>query len=181
MTSNYFFMADSANPSGLTGTAFPAVAGYYGGPRAYRVWSHTEWASFKGLKLPIWVAGFDGHDEGEQAVEELKRLGVPPHSQGDGTMTAVDMETRRDRTYLQKFAAVLNAAGYRVWDYGSLSTVFTDLKLDGYWVADYTDLNTAEAVLSQPGIRAVQFREGSVARDYDVSLVKDWVARFMWI
>jgi len=176
--SNYFLMGDAALPSGLNGTSFPAVAGYFGGPNAYNVWSKTQFRSFRGLKLPIWVSGFDGKGEGIDAVAALKTLGVPPQTHGDGTFTAVDMETRRDRTYLANYTAVLNSAGYRVLDYGSLNDVFHDLKLNGYWVADYTDLSTAEDVLAQEGVRAVQFKTG---KDYDVSLVKDWVARFLWV
>ena len=58
------FAADIAEPWDM------AVAGYYGGPDAYNVWSHGDWKRFpNNRKLPIWVAGLDGTGEGHEAVD----------------------------------------------------------------------------------------------------------------
>src|SRR6516162_1502301 len=102
------FAADIPEPWG------GAVAGYYGGPDAYHVWAPGDWKRFpNNRKLPIWVAGLDGTGEGREAVDALRSLRVPRR-----VYTAVDMEARVDKTYIEHFGAVLNAAGYKVWVYG---------------------------------------------------------------
>src|SRR5690349_18416077 len=112
-------MRDAAFASNITDWA-RAVAGYYGGPNAFNVWSPGDWKQFaSNRKLPIWVAGLDGSGEGDNAVDALRSLGVPPK-----VFTVVDMENRVDKTYVEHFGARLNAAGYKVWVYGSASTVF---------------------------------------------------------
>jgi glycoside hydrolase-like protein len=159
-------MRDAAFPGGLDGWG-RAVAGYYGGPNAYNVWANGDWLRFKGLrKLPIWVGGNDGTAEGRQAVAELRALGVPK-----GAYTASDMETRVDRTYLDAFGAVLHAAGYKVWVYGSASTVFGNPKLDGYWVADYA----GRGAFNYAGARVTQYASGPA---YDSSAVRWWTYTF---
>src|ERR1700741_711506 len=106
-------MRDAAFSGNIAEPWGRAVAGYYGGPEAYNVWAEGEWKRFsRNRKLPIWVAGLDGTGEGHQAVDALRALRVPAKS-----YTAVDMETRIDRTSLDHFGAVLQAAGYRVWVY----------------------------------------------------------------
>jgi hypothetical protein len=144
-----------------------AVAGYYGGPRALNIWSRDDWKVFgRNRKLPIWVAGLAGKAEGVVAVSLLRELGVPP-----GCWTAVDMETRVDRTYVDAFGTVLANAGYRVWVYGSASTVFGNPGLDGFWVADYA----LRGPFMYPGgtgleVRATQYATGQ----WDSSTVKQW-------
>jgi len=175
-------MADAAYAAAIP-PGFQVAAGYYGGPNAYHVWPAADWGRFPGLRLPIWVGGMEGAIEGAQAVAALRALRVPPWTHALGTMTALDMETRHDVTYVNAFQAVLNAAGFLVWDYGSLSTVYRDPEANGYWVADYTDLVDAEGVLAQIGTRAVQYAAGlpgAGGGQYDASLVKPWVAPFLW-
>lgn len=116
-----------------------AVAGYYGGPGAYHVWEPGDWKRFtRHKKLPIWVPATgdkNGTADGHAAVAALAALGVPAH-----VWTVLDMELMVDRTYVEAFGRVLNAAGYKVWVYGSASTVFKNPQLDGYWVADYKEI-----------------------------------------
>ena len=158
-------MRDAAFAADITEPWGGAVAGYYGGPDAYNVWSHADWKRFpNNRKLPIWVAGLDGTGEGHDAVAALRDLGVPERS-----YTAVDMETRVDRTYLDNFGAVLNAAGYKVWVYGSASTVFSNPRLNGYWVADYAGIGPF--MYNHSGVRATQYAPGEY---YDSSSIKDW-------
>ncbi len=159
---------------------FSIVAGYYGGPNAYHVWTPQNWGLFPGFKLPTWVGGTDGPGEGAAAVDALKRLGVPAHTEGQGTETVLDMEDRHDAMYVNRFTAVLNRAGYRVWDYGSLDAVLRDPQANGYWIADY-GITSAQAngVLAQPGVRAIQYVPDQ-APGYDISLVKAWTTAFMW-
>jgi hypothetical protein len=86
------------------------------------------------------------------------------------------METRIDRTYLEGFGGVLQAAGYKVWVYGSASTVFGNPQLNGYWVADYTGQPFMSTRL---GVRATQYA-ANLPPGFDASLVKEWTAAFMW-
>lgn len=161
-------MRDAADPQNIDPSWLGAIAGYYGGPRAYNTWTPADWARFRShRKLPIWVAGLGGRTEGQEAVRALRALGVPA-----GVWTAVDMEMRVDKTYLEHFGDELRRHDYRVWVYGSASTVFHNPALDGYWVADYAgkgpfmyDAGTHREV------RATQYQLGSY---YDSSTVKPW-------
>jgi hypothetical protein len=163
-------MRDAAFAANI-GTWSGAVAGYIGGPNAYNVWSEGDWKLYPGnRKLPIWVSGLSGPDEGEACLTALKKLGVPT-----GTPVVADMETRVDRTYLDNFGAVLAAAGYKTWVYGSASTVFANPQLNGYWVADFTD---SPFMHSHPGVRATQWASGE---DFDSSLIKWWQYYHLWL
>ena len=159
---------DAAFASNLSGWG-RAVAGYYGGPNAYHVWPAGDWRQFSGTrKLPIWVAGLDGSGEGANAVNALRALGVPPR-----VFTVVDMENRVDKTYVEHFGERLNAAGYKVWVYGSASTVFQMPALQGYWVADYA--GSGPFMYNHGQVRATQYASG---QNYDSSTVKDWTYWF---
>jgi hypothetical protein len=157
-------MRDAAFSSNITEWG-RAVAGYYGGPNAFNVWSPGEWKQFAAnRKLPIWVAGLDGRGEGDDAVAALRSLGVP-----QGVFTVVDMENRVDKTYVEHFGAAVNAAGYKVWVYGSASTVLQMPGLQGYWVADYAGVGPF--MYNHAQVRATQYATG---QNFDSSTVKDW-------
>lgn len=158
-------MRDAAFPANIPADWNGAVGGYYGGPREFRQWEPAEWARFrKHRKLPIWVAGFEGKAEGEQAVAALKALHVPR-----GAYTALDLETRVDKTYVEHFGQVLQAAGYKVWVYGSAGTVFENPCLNGYWVADYA--GKGPYMYPHRHVRATQYAEGN---EFDSSTVRAW-------
>ena len=162
-------MRDAAFASNIGKPWGRAVAGYYGGPNAFHVWAPGDWSLCSGnRKLPIWVGGLDGKGEGEEAVSALRALRVPRQS-----YTAIDMEERVDRTYIDNFGAVLQAAGYRVWVYGAASTVFGNPGLNGYWVADYAGIGPF--MYNHSGVRATQYATGP---NYDSSTVKDWTYHF---
>lgn len=168
----YARMADAAFAGNIP-PGFDIAAGYYGGPNAYHVWHPSDWARFPGFKLPIWVGGLAGEDEGREAVAELKALGVPA-----GSRTVLDLEDRKDITYVEAFGDVLRAAGYLVEPYGSAGEVFGNPPLNGYWVADYgLTAPQLDNVLQQGHVRAVQFEKGAA---YDSSLVKPWTESEMW-
>jgi hypothetical protein len=154
---------------------FAGVFGYYGGPNAYHVWPAGDWGLFPGPKCPVWVGGQEGSAEGMAAGEVLRSMGVPA-----GSVTALDMETRKDVTYVEHFGAQLAAAGYLTWVYGSASTVFGNPPLNGYWVASYgISYTQVLALLEQPHVRAVQ-DQADVTPGYDVDLVKQWTEGEMW-
>jgi hypothetical protein len=170
-------MADAAFAPNIR-PGFEIAAGYYGGPGAYHVWSAADWDLFPGFRLPVWVPSIgnkNGTDDGLQAVKALKALNVPP-----GSFTVVDMEGMRDRTYVTNLAATLSASGYRLWVYGSVSTLFGNPPANGYWVADY-GISTAEGarLLETPHVRAWQY-QANIAPGYDASLVKQWTEGGMW-
>ena len=172
----YLHMADAAYAAAIP-PGFQVAAGYYGGPNAYHVWPTADWGRFPGMRLPIWVGGDAGAEEGALAVDALRRFpgGVPR-----GCITVLDMETRVDKTYVAAFGIVLQDAGYKVWVYGSASTVFSNPELNGYWVADYTGQPFMHPAV---GVRATQYAAGlpgAGGGQYDASLVKPWVAPFLW-
>ncbi len=104
-----FEMRDAAYASNLAGWG-GAVAGYLGGPNAYHKWSLADWAPFvksRQPKLPIWVGGLDGTSDGTAAVALLRQLGVPL-----GCVVVLDMETRRDITYVESFGHAVQWGGY---------------------------------------------------------------------
>jgi hypothetical protein len=165
-------MADAAFAANIP-PGYDIAGGYYGGPNAYRVWPAAEWDLFPGYKLPIWVGGDEGHPEGQEAAAELAALGVPA-----GSITVLDMETRKDRTYVAAFGAAMQQAGYRVWVYGSAATVGLNPPLNGYWIADYTDsAATIDHLLGLPHVRAVQYAN---LPGFDKSWVKAWTEGEMW-
>jgi hypothetical protein len=162
-------MRDSAFPANIDQAWPGAVGGYYGGPSAYNVWAPDHWKKFHGnRKLPIWVGGQDGAREGTRAIHALRALGVPT-----GVYTALDMETRVDKSYVDAFGQALQAAGYKVWVYGSASSVFSNPPLNGYWVADYA--GTGPFMYNHAHVRATQYATGV---QYDSSTVRDWTYQF---
>lgn len=170
----YVFMADAAFAANIP-PGFQVAAGYYGGPEAYHVWPRSDWGLFPGYRLPIWVGGDNGADEGEQAAEELATLGVPA-----GCLTVLDMETRVDDTYVAHFGSALHAAGYKTWVYGSAAYLFKNPPLNGYWVADYTsNMADVRKLMQSPSVRAVQYAP-DLPPGFDESLVKQWTEGEMW-
>jgi hypothetical protein len=146
------------------------VFGYFGGPNAYHVWPRSDWSRFtENYKVPIWVAGYNGAIEGHEAVAELETLGVPK-----GCVIVLDMEERKDETYVISFGHILHDAGYKVAIYGSASSVFGNPPLNGYWVADWT----GESFMYQhPQVRWTQYAEGP---GHDNDAIKAWTLRELW-
>jgi hypothetical protein len=161
-------MADASNPPAALPTGFSAVAGYIGGGTPH-VWTPAEWRRFGGLaKLPIWVQSnpgqrADGLIEAGRVLQRLYALQVPR-----GSTVALDLETAAAPAYVIAFHSVLSFFGYRVWVYGSRSTVFANPECDGYWVADYTGEPHWPA---GPAVRACQYQSGPAV---DRSVVRWW-------
>lgn len=167
--SDWLTMGDAAFPQNLDGTSFDIVGGYLASPNALNAWTRNDWRPIPGPKLPIYVANFNGRIDAENALLELATLDVPK-----GKVVAYDMETRIDVTCVASFGAVMQHHGYKVWVYGSASTVFGNPQLNGYWVADY--LRTP-FMYSHPGVRATQWTDGP---KFDQSTVKRWEASNLW-
>ena len=172
----YALMADAAFASNIP-PGFDIAAGYVWGPDAYHIWPGRDWDLFPGLRLPIGVPlepGSHGADDGASFVTALTATGVP-----DGSIVAVDVETVEEFSYLVNFGRVVQQH-YKVWVYGSRSTVFANPPLNGYWVADY-GLTYAQVreLLALPHVRAVQDR-AELPPGFDESLVKPWTEGEMW-
>lgn len=169
----YARMADAAFAANIP-PGFDIAGGYYPGRADFHAWSPADWQRFPGYRLPITVPGDpgDGDVDAQVAVLNLQQLGVP-----EGCITVLDMETRKDVLYVETFGAAM-APHYRVWVYGSASTVFGNPPLNGYWAADYTtDMRVIDQLLQAPHVRAVQYNAGP---GYDSSLVKPWTEGEMW-
>lgn len=165
-------MRDAAFPGGIQLGWPQAVGGYAGGPLAYNTWAPSAWRPFeRNRKLPIWVAGHSPHDEAASCLSALQAAGVPI-----GVRIAVDMETRVDNYWLEVFNQALSNAGYLVMVYGSASTVFGNLPLRGYWVADYAGIGPF--MYDHPEVRATQYAPGA---HEDASTIHQWVMDELWL
>lgn len=130
-------MYDAAWPPGHP-PAWPVAAGYLGGDTPH-VWTLSEWEHQPArYRLPIWVRDNPGAvsaaTDSAAAVSAAHKLGVP-----HGATIALDFETAVNSAYVLAFDKVLQAAGYGVILYGSLSTVRQNPEPSrGYWIADWT-------------------------------------------
>ena len=165
-------MIDAAFPPGAP-TIPPgthAIAGYLGGHTPHP-WAVVEWQRFPHLrKLPIWVPG-QAIEVPEAAntvscdiVRAAKHLGV-----SKGCPIVIDLETAQVSGFDANVIDDLHFVGYKVWTYGSRSTVFANPAGDGYWVADYTH---SPHMVSGPNVVATQWTDGP---QFDRSLVR-WLA-----
>jgi hypothetical protein len=168
---------DAAYPEDITKGFGGVVCGYFGGPNAFNVWAISAWLQFRSNpKVPIWVAGYNGTDESKDALAAIRQLGLPK-----GCPIAVDMENRVDDSYLLNFAVPIQNTGYPVLVYGSVSTVFRNRQMNGYWVADWTGqehMAINPDTGSRIGVRGTQWAEGPL---FDSSAWKQWVTRKMWL
>lgn len=167
-------MRDAAFASDIPEPWDGVVGGYLsakGDP--YHPWSEAGWAIWRrNRKLPIFVQSHpltDGHpvNEAFAVLRCLYALGVPR-----GVRTLLDMETAVDAPYVLKYGDVMHWAGYRVWVYGSASTVFGNPPLNGYLVADY--VTTGPFMYDHPDVRGTQYTDNPPARKYDSSTIKPW-------
>lgn len=163
-------MGDAEFASNLDGTNFDVVGGYLVSPQAANPWSDANWRGIPGYKVPIFVAGMNGKDDAESCLDQVKALGVP-----EGKVVVYDMEDRIDITCVSAFGAVMQHHNYLVWVYGSADNVFSNPKLNGYWVADYAGIGPF--MYRKPGTRATQWTDGKL---YDLSTVKEWELGNLW-
>jgi hypothetical protein len=165
-------MFDAAFPPAKAPAGYSAVAGYIGGDTPH-VWSHEEWARFGSLrKLPIYVRSSGGNAvaDATSALISLYSLGVPKNK-----AMALDLETQVNPSFVNEFVGIMNWVGYKVWVYGSASTVFKNPPGNGYWVADYTG---SPFMYNHAKVRATQYASN---QSIDSSLIKTWQYTFgMW-
>jgi hypothetical protein len=173
VTDEWASMGDAAYAEDLFGTSFDAAGGYLIAVNAFHSWSHADWATVPGPKLPIFVAPFgnkDGKSDGQSCLNQLRTMQIPA-----GSIVVLDMETMVDVSYVEAFWKVVHdEGGYRVWVYGSLDTVFGNPSCNGYWVADYTNV---KHMVNHVRVRATQWKRGNL---YDTSTVLKWCLREFW-
>lgn len=172
-------MRDSANPLAIPQGFTGIVAGYlrkHGDP--FEPWTKANWQRFKGnKKLPIFVESFPHMDHVEEeafgVLQNLYTQGVPV-----GSYTAIDLETAVNPSYVEAYGKILNYFGYKVFVYGSASTVFNNPPLNGYWVADYAGIGPF--MFDHPNVRATQYADPAHGSggEWDSSTVKYWTAKF---
>lgn len=168
-------MRDSATPSAILPAWHRAVAGYLQPGDPYQPWAPTDWARFAGQrKLPIFVqtnaATAHPWTDADQVVRQLRALGVPK-----GCYTAIDLESVVCPDYVEAYGDAMHLAGYKTWVYGSVSTVFGNPELNGYWVANYA--NAGPFMVNHPGVRATQYASPDTGSggNWDSTAIPDWV------
>lgn len=179
--------ADSAFPSGLQ--PFPTgykVAQFYIGERVPiqtptpHIWDRNQVDRLpKGIgKYPMFVgtpaigAYGDSVTEAHECVKALIHIGCPR-----GKVVGLDLEAAVAREYVISFGWVLNHFGYRVWVYGSASTVFGNPRLNGYDPADWTG---SPHILR--GSHATQWASSEqLGTSYDARSIRFWqYKRHIW-
>lgn len=159
-------MTDASTPPSSRPEGAEIVAGYIGGDTPH-VWTEHEWHAFGRVKkLPVFVRSGPGNGTSDAfaALQQMYRLGVPK-----GTTVAYDLETQVQGAMVTGFRNALRWAGYRVWIYGSASSVFGNPPCDGYWVADYTG-----QAFMYPHSKVVATQYEANHNGWDWSEVKDW-------
>lgn len=137
MTSLITFIDAAYPPQSMKGAE--GLCFYIGGDTPH-VWTIQEVNSFNArYLLPVWVrSNPDISLAGEDATTALNAL-VHTYHAPEGSLVALDSETSADPGYVREFVTRMNAGGYPVIDYGSVSTVFGNDNPDGYyWSADWT-------------------------------------------
>jgi hypothetical protein len=165
---------DASNPPTNAPAGMKVAFGYIGGHTPH-VWTAAEWARFNALKkVPIYVPGAaigspgDPMTEAFDALEKMFRLGV-----AKGSPLVWDLETAVNSASVNTAQRVMNWAGYKLWPYGSASTLFGNPQADGYWVADFAGVGPF--MFKHAGVRATQYASG---QQFDSSTVKQWQYTF---
>lgn len=150
------------------------VAGYIGGNTPH-VWTDAEWSSQKAkYRLPIYVRSVKDQtealpvlgDANEDAIEAVNWMIA--HHVPTGCTLALDLETRIDAVYVREFDRIVSMHGFKVLEYGSLSSISQDpITSAGRWVAHWTGASHQE-----PGAEATQYEN---LPGWDLSVISDTV------
>lgn len=144
-----------------------AVAGYFGGPNAFRAWTDEEWrATGTTPKLPIWVPAPAATAEQARNDDLFKILSLCLHYDVPrGQAIAFDLETSKaDLAYMQEMGNSLRYFGFGCVGYGSLSTITGAVPPYLWkWDADWTG-----SPHLTPGMVATQWTSGQA---FDQSVI----------
>jgi hypothetical protein len=179
--------ADIADPAGWIAPSWvDTVQGYVGERVPIRtptphIWTAADWWRFRGFhKYPMFVATVavgmpsDPVTEAFECLENLYQIGLPA-----GKVVGLDMEETADARYCEEFYGVLHRFGYRVWVYGSISTIFGNPPLDGYDVADWTG---TQHYAGHAKVRATQYADAAQSGiGADLRVIRPWQWQFnLW-
>lgn len=120
-----YTMTDGAYFSSGMLSGSQAVAGYIGGPNAYRVWTDADWKAAGHVpKLPIWVPAANASTP-DARTEVIEILNVILHyAIPRGQAIAFDLEaSQADVLYMRAIGGWLEFFGYGTLVYGSESTL----------------------------------------------------------
>lgn len=129
--------APAAAPAGAVGFLI-----YIGGDTPNPITTEAQIAAYGHLRywLPVWVRSNPSQAnallDANQTLQWLIAHNAPP-----GIAVVLDLETAADFTYVSQYGTVLRSAGFKVWPYGSKSTLFSNPAVDGYFVADPTGVD----------------------------------------
>lgn len=154
-------MADAAFlPSPL-----PAADGFafYIGGNTPHVWTDAEIALLKKtyrFLLPIFTRSNPvysyAQNDGAALIAACRRVGLAP-----GKLVAVDLESAVNPAYVKALDAIVVAAGWKLVEYGQLSTVGQNpITSGGYWVGYW------DGVANDPGWTGKQYED---VGPYDLS------------
>ena len=114
--------------------------GYLDGGDASHGWTRSEWLQFPGLwKIPVFVRSNPGQASAEAdaytCLQLMHDLDIPKD-----TAVVLDLEQAIDPKYVTEFADIVCGDGYKVWPYGSESTIYDNPHCNGWGVAHWTGL-----------------------------------------
>ena len=172
-----YLMRDAATFDSTMLDGAEAIAGYIGGPNAYRTWQDSEWEAVGHLpKLPIWVPKLQASQAEARDQDLAALLNIIQHyDMPRGQVIAFDLETSKaDDAYMQEIAAYLEFWGYGTIAYGSLSTIngaYPSYLLK--WDADWT--GTAHLT---DGFQATQWQDARLWDNSEIS--QELYDRLLW-
>lgn len=146
-------MWDASDPTFEPPKWLKAVSGYIGGDTPH-VWTRQQWASMGDRKkLPIWVRDKSGNanawNDAWAILQALYTLGVPKLS-----AVVLDLELLVDPAYVLGVHRIIHDFGYKLWPYGSTSTLFQNPACDGYFPAT---LDGIAQLVRHPNVVATQY------------------------
>lgn len=136
-------------------------------PDTPNIWSAAEWNQYAEVNpnlrlLPIYVHNYvDGQPEVDaaNAVAAAAMLGFSPGLKGEAErIIVIDAETLIDYPYFLAMGEAISRAGFRPVIYGSASTVRSNPKFGGYWMADFNNTHAPTALA--PGNLGLQWKPG---------------------
>jgi len=139
----------------------------YSGGNATHIWTAAEIAAQKArFRLPCWVRSNPVQANSVLDANAMVAW-LHAHKVPAGVATVLDLETAVAPAYVNSYASILHAAGYRVLPYGSTSTLFNNPKCDGYFSAE-------------PGAKSIDARcvatQYGYEGTYDLSWIEDTVS-----
>lgn len=166
---------DAGNPPGTGPGGTEGNMIYAVGANAEHIWTDQEIEHHKGrYRLPVAVYGREqnGARDAEAMNAWLDKHGAPSHC-----AVLLDMETSVDAPYVHDFDAALENP---LWLYGSISTVFANPPVDGWFVANPTGHLHLYAHPDVAGTQYAWAQLDQTAGPWDLSLIAPAYVNLLW-